>query len=327
MSSVPDGPNKTLHSGCPLRFTPSVGSTDSGYASANTSIVKNGYAIHKEHRDYMYLSYIERRLCFPPLPGDFSTCPTFSETSNAPYYNQLMDNEGIESIIQDISARRHDVLDDDLKMKGQHTKRDDSDPGKIQWKDLVAHRDQRDFLSGPKQEPLPQSLPLEYETISDDGSRSGTASPSNQESLSDSTDGSCGSPDALTIMSHAKHQLIAATLMREFYTMFDPQWTANIRSHTQYQSGPSASGIQLESISSVKAGKRRMQEREHSPPGDGSSREEKRQRTKLQGPEPGLLFACPFNKFEPQKYCPNPTSGTKFRSCIGPGFPSIARLK
>ncbi len=100
-----------------------------------------------------------------------------------------------------------------------------------------------------------------------------------------------------------------------------------MRSHTNYQSGRLSSGSQIQCFPFAKVGKRRIQEREDSPPGDGSSREENRQRIGSQAQEPGLLFACPFNKFDAERYCPNPTSGAKFRSCIGPGFPSIARLK
>jgi hypothetical protein len=269
---------------------------------------------------------------------DSSISPILLETWNAPYYNQSMGYAPvkinhliqlapkIESLFQETSALLHDVQHNELKMNGKHTKHGDSDPGEIQEKDIIAQTDQRDLSSDSEHESLPQPLPLEYETLSINGSTSEITSSNDQESLSDSTDDACGSPDTLTIMAHAKHQLIA-TLMREVYTMFDPQWTANVRSHTKNQSGRSSSGSQIECFPSAKAGKRRMQEREDSPPGDGNSREEKRQRIKSQTQEPGLLFACPFNKFDPERYCPNPTSGAKFRSCIGPGFPSIARLK
>jgi len=133
------------------------------------------------------------------------------------------ENEGIgmESFVQDVSALPHDIHDDDLKINGKHTEYNDSETGEIHEKDVVRQTDQRDLSSDSEHEFLPQPLRLEYETLSINGSTSGTTNSSGQESLSDSTDDSCGSPDTLTIMAHAKHQLIA-TLMREVYTMFDP---------------------------------------------------------------------------------------------------------
>jgi hypothetical protein len=41
----------------------------------------------------------------------------------------------------------------------------------------------------------------------------------------------------------------------------------------------------------------------------------------------GLRFACPFHKRWPQKYCVSMTTGSKYRSCLGPGFLEARRLK
>lgn len=263
------------------------------------------------------------RVPFQQLGG--STDSGYGSTNTSPG-NQSHTSAVELDLFLETSALPHGVQNDGSKMNGKNVKYGDSDPGDIQEEDIVAQIDQQDLLSDSEQESLPQPPPREHETLSINGSTSEITSPRDQESLSGSTDDSCGSPDALTIMARAKHQLIA-NLMREVYTMFDPQWTANVRSHTKDQSGRSSSGSQIECFPSARAGKRRMQEREDSLPGDGNAREEKRQRVNPQAQEPGLMFACPFNKFDPEKYCPNSTSGAKFRSCIGPGFPSISRLK
>src|SRR5207248_10873806 len=40
-----------------------------------------------------------------------------------------------------------------------------------------------------------------------------------------------------------------------------------------------------------------------------------------------LRFACPFNQYNPQKYSSNNSMGSKYRSCAGPGFKAIAKVK
>lgn len=110
--------------------------------------------------------------------------------------------------------------------------------------------------------------------------------------------------------------------------MFGLQWSSGERMHAGSQSEKASTGGRPKSGSSQKKNKRQIHERESSPPDDeNSGRGEKRRRAEPQAKEAGLLFACPFNKHDPEKYCPNTDTGTKFRSCIGPGFPSIARLK
>jgi hypothetical protein len=38
-------------------------------------------------------------------------------------------------------------------------------------------------------------------------------------------------------------------------------------------------------------------------------------------------LACPFYKYDPRKYTCTSSTRTKYRTCAGPGFDSIARLK
>jgi hypothetical protein len=42
---------------------------------------------------------------------------------------------------------------------------------------------------------------------------------------------------------------------------------------------------------------------------------------------PLLRFACPFHQYDPLKYSPNNLMGIKYRSCAGPGFKTIAKVK
>ena len=173
---------------------------------------------------------------------------------------------------------------------------------------------------------LPPRFPLSCVRSTVEVFESGAKCSSDEDLQSDNTESLNSLSDTQTAMAYVKHILIQ-TLMREVYSMFDSQWNYNVRSHAGYRSECSLSGRQPGSSSSQKTGKRSLQERESSPPEDDSGRGEKRQRTDPHTKEVGRLLACPFHKYDPDKYGPNSISGTKFRSCIGPGFPSVARLK
>ncbi len=146
-----------------------------------------------------------------------------------------------------------------------------------------------------------------------------------------SDDTSSPSPEnaAWLALAHAKHQMMVS-LMRDVYTIFDPQWKAASRSRAGSQAA-STGALSQNSNSrtpfSTGKGKRRMQDRD-SPPPDGND-EKKR---KVKSPKVGdggqdRLFACFFYKYNAQKYCSNSDTGTKYRSCAGPGFSNISKLK
>ena len=155
-----------------------------------------------------------------------------------------------------------------------------------------------------------------------------TTNSTDEDSPGDSTETSCSAPDAPIVVARAQHRLIAS-LMREVYSMFGTKWTDNVRAHAGHRSDSSFTGSQQKNTSSQKqeAKKRRGQERDSTPPGHSSGEGRKRRCTEEPAQGPGLLFACPFNKYDPEKYCPSSYDGAKFRSCIGPGFPTISRLK
>lgn len=136
--------------------------------------------------------------------------------------------------------------------------------------------------------------------------------------------------DQLTI-AYAKHQMMVA-LMEEFYTNFDPQWQNNVRSHVAPSSRSSRSyadsSKSQNSSRQDSNGKRAMRDREPSPDDNANNGKKRRGNpTDARGDEPDPQFACPFRKYDPRKYCSNLDTGTKYRSCIGPGFSTISKLK
>ena len=136
--------------------------------------------------------------------------------------------------------------------------------------------------------------------------------------------------DQLTI-AYAKHQMMVA-LMEEFYTNFDPQWQTNVRSHVAPSSRSSRSCANSSkpqnSSRQDSNGKRAMRDREPSPDDNANNGKKRRENpTDARGDEPDPQFACPFRKHDPRKYCSNLDTGTKYRSCIGPGFSTISKLK
>ncbi len=131
------------------------------------------------------------------------------------------------------------------------------------------------------------------------------------------------------ILAYEKHQLIVK-LMREVYTMFGQSWAANVQTHAESGSDSSSFPIQKEHSeqnSSQSNGKRHMNKGDLRPPNDDHDKRKKRILTPPGLINEGRLFACPFRKFDAYKYSCNVTTGAKYRTCVGPGFMSIARLK
>ena len=129
---------------------------------------------------------------------------------------------------------------------------------------------------------------------------------------------------------HTKH-LVLASLMREVHALFDPEWKADTRTCTQNGTGSSSgqtpsTNIQL--CGSVNSHKRKHDDLDPEPPGDGEGGKRQKRRSKEPfGNNPNGLYACPFNKFDPQRYSVNDITGTKYRTCWRPDFVSIARLR
>ena len=127
-------------------------------------------------------------------------------------------------------------------------------------------------------------------------------------------------------IAKAKHELMV-TLMKEVYAMFDSKWKANIRTCATSQQGSSGTHARPSQIEAPRAGqhsKKRMKDRDTSPPGKGNGK-----RKKNDDPKVGLhrQFACPFHKYDPYKYSLNSDTGAAYKSCMGPGSVSISHLK
>ena len=136
--------------------------------------------------------------------------------------------------------------------------------------------------------------------------------------------------DEEIILVLAKHRLLKR-LMQEFYSMLS-QATKEVPQHdSKSATGPATASSQPEShgqkknFSSAK-GKRRMQDRD-SPPPDGNDNRRNRSGSSPDDGNKDRLYACPFFKYNPWKYTCTTSTRSKYRTCAGPGFVSIARLK
>ena len=129
---------------------------------------------------------------------------------------------------------------------------------------------------------------------------------------------------------HAKY-LVVASLMREVYALFDPESRADARTCTEHGTGSSSGQVSPPNnqvCDSANVQKRKQDDLNPEPPGDGEER--KRQKRRLKQPvegDPRGLHACPFNKFDPQSFAVNDATGQNYRTCWRPGFESIARLR
>ena len=129
--------------------------------------------------------------------------------------------------------------------------------------------------------------------------------------------------DLVTIQ--AKHKLMV-TLMEDVYTIFDSNWRADARTCATSTSGssqnqPSQSSSSYPNVHSNT--KKRMRGRE-SPPPDDSNSKRGRKSASNQHSRP---YACPFHKYNPQKFTLNHDTGAIYRSCLGPGFSNVSQVK
>lgn len=125
-------------------------------------------------------------------------------------------------------------------------------------------------------------------------------------------------------------QHLITILMHEVYAMFDSPRIDNIRSctssHTASSSNQSQDSNNVTRMSQ-RFGKRQMQDRDSSPPGDDNGKRRRKEPSKSNDCGPGRLLACPFHQYDPCKYCANQDTGATYRACAGPGFASISRMK
>ena len=131
------------------------------------------------------------------------------------------------------------------------------------------------------------------------------------------------------IMSQAKHGVMV-NLMKDVYAMFEPNSGVRTRATSAsgssgMQSYQSKSGASSSSIH--QNDRKRMQSRDSPPPDDGNGKRRKRFESDSEFPSQGRMLACPLHKFNPHRYSLNSGRGAAYRSCMGPGFKSISRVK
>ena len=170
-----------------------------------------------------------------------------------------------------------------------------------------------------------------YDRSQSDAPEDEPTTESSSQSIDSDESGSSSSADYEKVtIAYSKHQIISS-LMRDVYAMFGSQWQANVRTRTT----PEAESSRVLSSSCESAdrstqnqlGKRANYERDRSQ-GDGNDGKKKRNNPPdTANSEHDLQLACPFHKYDPIKYCPNIDTGVKYRTCLGPGFSSISRLK
>lgn len=135
--------------------------------------------------------------------------------------------------------------------------------------------------------------------------------------------------DAWLTMAYTKHRMMVL-LMKEVYTIFDPQWSAELRSRTGSQapsSGACSQGSSSPTRTPPRKDKKKLEGRgSHSPDTNNNKKRKTGSRRYEEGSQ-GRLFACSFHKYNPQKYCSNSETGRRFRICEGPGFSKISQLK
>ena len=174
--------------------------------------------------------------------------------------------------------------------------------------------------------PLGQIPIYETEQEHDSGMSSGV---STENELSEDTSSPSPENDAWLTVAYAKHRMVVS-LMKDVYTTLNPQWKADIRSQTGPRSASTGAYSQPSSSqtpSSTGRGKRRTQDRDSPPPDAHDEKKRKTKPTRSGDGDQGRLFACFFYKYNSRKYCSNSETGTKYRSCAGPGFSKIAQLK
>ena len=120
------------------------------------------------------------------------------------------------------------------------------------------------------------------------------------------------------------------SLMRDVYTIFNPQWKPDLRSHAgdrAASTGAHAYNSSSRTPPSTGNSKRRLRGWDSPPPDENDSKKRKTKSPTSGDDEQERLFACCFHKHNAQKYCSNRDTGSKYRSCAGPGFSKISKLK
>jgi hypothetical protein len=126
-------------------------------------------------------------------------------------------------------------------------------------------------------------------------------------------------------------QALVDTIMKEFWVIFNQEWSANIKRHTRASPESSSSSVSREKSTAEKPQsqgnrKHERENEEEQDPDENNGRAPKRQRIAAtpRDKTETLAFACPYRKHNPRKYC---HSTRKWRSCALSPLDNISRVK
>jgi hypothetical protein len=125
-------------------------------------------------------------------------------------------------------------------------------------------------------------------------------------------------------------QAMVERIMTEFWVIFNQEWSASIRKCAGASSTPSPSAKSDPTRSKQRAsnytGKRSAEHEDDKNPDEDDDRDPKRPKKTKSQPEDRcdsvMKFACPYRKYNPQKYCIK-----NWRLCALTPLDSVSRVK
>ncbi|KAM0798476.1 hypothetical protein BDR22DRAFT_374189 [Usnea florida] len=180
----------------------------------------------------------------------------------------------------------------------------------------------------PNRNPTPS---LGREKNIDTSSGASTESTSTDSDMSDDTASLSPESEAWFTVASAKHMMMVSLMVDVYdYAIFNPHWEIDVRSHTGARAPGTRTHAQNSSSrtpASTGRGKRQSQDQDSPSPYGNDVKKRKIKSSQSEDDGQGRLFACCFHKYDAQKYCCNGDTGSKYRSCGGPGFSKISKLK
>lgn len=167
----------------------------------------------------------------------------------------------------------------------------------------------------------------EYTPSADTASNQGS---SGQSGEFDESSSSSEVDDVGLAVLKVKHEMLVS-LMREVYMTLKSDWNVNFRTCAT-SSSETSSGRTQELCGKVSSGsrqgKRQTQDEDSSFRDDiGRDKRRKKEESEAELRPQSRRYACPCHKYSPGKYSVNYITGATYRTCTGPGFTAISRLK
>ena len=132
------------------------------------------------------------------------------------------------------------------------------------------------------------------------------------------------------VMTALARHLAMVRLMNFVYAAIPFNVESGVSRHAGHDGEAANSGVlnthSQQDTSQIKS-KKRTRSRNSSPPDSNDGRRKRRIPLSKLNIDQNRHLACPFNKYDPVKYCGNISTGSKYRTCASPGFSDIRRLK